>query len=854
MEELVGMVAALVGMAVVFGPALVGGVGVMVLRGQVRRLEARIAVLERAGAPATNVLASAEPPPPEVSPVSPTATPATPVHVAQARRDAPLAGEPVPPDEGPPAVVIPATASRPPVPVPTPPAPRPRLSPERLAMRGMGVVGGVLVLLGVLLIFALAIEVGMFGPRVRVLAGLGFGTTTWLWGAAWHRRSPYGASALVGVGLGSLYASVFSAASLYALVPAGVALVAAFGITLGALAYGARRDQPLTAHLGTFGGLMAPLVLSSGGRHTTVLFAYLAVLTVGAVVAAERRRWWTLPMLAAAGDFLLFVGWGADLPGLAGGRRAELAQGLVWGAVLVAPLVASACWPRGEDAPARHLRASAGLAAACLPWSWLVLTVERDHAGGWLLGLVFVFVGLPGWFLGQRHRAPHLVLVGLAGAGLAGCAVAWNTRPETSLALPVATLVVAGLVTALGTRPRHRVGMFDLWPWAVAVPAAVGVAAVDGAVSLQSAALVGVAVLALAGRWADAGWRVVHAGLGMSLGLVFLVAEGGLAGPVTALAFLVLAVVSWGPMALTGGPTWTVSRWAGVLTPPWTVGLMAASAGAFDGLPWALVGSHTLAVLLALVWLRGERPEGVLAGGYLVVGLSVLSVALPMELETRWLTVAVALACGALGLATTRVANPVLPVFSALAGGTVGVRLLLNPVALTYGDASGWPLINWTLYTWGLPALALGAAAWGLARGALGTREPVRLTAGALLVTALWLGFALINVEISHAFQAEGPLELWSDHLFPAMVRSVAWGLYGVALLVAGMAQQRRLVRLVGFGFLLLGTVKVFAVDLWSLSGLVRIGSVLGLGASLLVATFLFERLVIRGARGRDGR
>jgi len=41
----------------------------------------------------------------------------------------------------------------------------------------------------------------------------------------------------------------------------------------------------------------------------------------------------------------------------------------------------------------------------------------------------------------------------------------------------------------------------------------------------------------------------------------------------------------------------------------------------------------------------------------------------------------------------------------------------------------------------------------------------------------------------------------------------------------------------------------VFVVDLWSLSGFVRVGSVLGLGVLLLVAAFLFERLVLRERR-----
>ena len=41
-------------------------------------------------------------------------------------------------------------------------------------------------------------------------------------------------------------------------------------------------------------------------------------------------------------------------------------------------------------------------------------------------------------------------------------------------------------------------------------------------------------------------------------------------------------------------------------------------------------------------------------------------------------------------------------------------------------------------------------------------------------------------------------------------------------------------------------------VDLWALSGFVRVGSVLGLGVTLLVAAFLFERLVLRESQSSD--
>ena len=64
---------------------------------------------------------------------------------------------------------------------------------------------------------------------------------------------------------------------------------------------------------------------------------------------------------------------------------------------------------------------------------------------------------------------------------------------------------------------------------------------------------------------------------------------------------------------------------------------------------------------------------------------------------------------------------------------------------------------------------------------------------------------------------------------------------------------QKRSTRFVGFGFVLLAALKVFLVDLWSLPGFIRVGSLLGLGLFLVVAAFLFERLVLRERTSEDG-
>ena len=126
-------------------------------------------------------------------------------------------------------------------------------------------------------------------------------------------------------------------------------------------------------------------------------------------------------------------------------------------------------------------------------------------------------------------------------------------------------------------------------------------------------------------------------------------------------------------------------------------------------------------------------------------------------------------------------------------GVLIATRLLLNPWALSYGDTSGLPIFNWTLYTWGIPALTLLASARWLRPGAA-AQPGGRWVPPVLLSLAILVDFALVDVQVSHIFQDEGPVELGGQGLLQGMVRSLAWAGYGVFVLVAGLL--RRTIRL----------------------------------------------------------
>jgi uncharacterized membrane protein len=285
-----------------------------------------------------------------------------------------------------------------------------------------------------------------------------------------------------------------------------------------------------------------------------------------------------------------------------------------------------------------------------------------------------------------------------------------------------------------------------------------------------------------------------------------------------------------------------------VLYPPlhaaWEEGLGDRALGLLP----ALLGALSLLGVLALVRRAEVRRDSGHLALFVGVALLGLSAAIPVQLENQWLTVAWALEAAALAWLCGRLSHPLLRAASVALGLAVSVRLLVNPMALSYGDTGGLPILNWQLYTWGVPAVCLLLAAHWLGRSASGGPFAAldRAMPALLRLLAVLVGFALVNVQVSDLFQDGGPVELVGKGLLQGMVRSLSWAAYGVALLLLGLWRDQRWVRLIGFAFVLLATAKVFAVDLWALAGLVRVGSALGLGVSLLLAAFLFERLVNR--------
>ena len=277
------------------------------------------------------------------------------------------------------------------------------------------------------------------------------------------------------------------------------------------------------------------------------------------------------------------------------------------------------------------------------------------------------------------------------------------------------------------------------------------------------------------------------------------------------------------------------------------IGLLPAALGAL-----ALVAA--LRVQRALPAGDAGRRRGLV--WHLAVALGFATAAIPLQLEREWITIGWALEGLALVMLWRRLDHPGLKWVALALLGAVTVRLVANPALLGYHARSGWPVLNWLLYTYLVPAASLLAASRALApeevERARGFERPLyaagrpvaAIAAGVagLVVIFVWINLAIFD------FYAQGPeLRLRFERASARdLTMSIAWAVYALALLAAGVRRASRGLRWASLVLVMITVAKVFLYDLGELRDLYRVASLLGLAVSLITISLAYQRFVLR--------
>lgn len=717
---------------------------------------------------------------------------------------------------------------------------------ERNAVWAFAGVGALLLVIAALFGLREAILAGWFGPVARFAAGAAVGLGAWAVAELLRwRKYDIPAAALTGAGSAILYGTLYAAHSRWGLIGQGTTFGMMVAVTAVTMFAAWRRDSRFVAYLSLIGGYATPVLLSTGENKALAFFGYLALVNLGLILVARRREWPDLVAFSGIVTNLLYLGW------VAAYRAPDQVP---------VGLAASALFALGYLALVPRSAAGVAVVAAAM------------GCGTWLMGALAMATPTDTFATDPRNAMPLpwdlgvTPWIGLAYLALGAVALPMLTarwRPARVGAGAVVGVAAAAFTLAWGVGGESR--------WDVAAFAGPGVAlaalAVGGSPAGVPALLLGVAATIfttgitvlpseylpfhvfaylVATLWIGygRGKRQIFAFAALILPLITYIRldarleDGGAASVLLTLlpAYFALA---FGPFVRPlRGDLWGVLGAAlapvAVFWPLYQTWEQVFGEG-FAGVLPILLGANALVGCIAMLRVAkaqlGDRESAIL----ITVSLLAVAVAIPVQLERGWLTVGWAIEVALLAWAWRRVRHPLLISAGAVLAAVVTSRLLLNPFALTYGNGAGLPLFNWTLYTWGIPLAAfLLASRW----------YEQRWLQSALRTVAVLLGFALLNLEIAHLFARDQQLSFRSERLGEEMTRSIAWGGYGLGLVLLGIVRSSRSTRLFGLCFAVLGAGKVFLIDSWSLSGFARVGAYGGMAVTLLAAAVAFAYLV----------
>lgn len=583
-------------------------------------------------------------------------------------------------------------------------------------------------------------------------------------------------------------------------VAAGAALVGAGQRFVG-------RGLAFFGHALSGGGLVVLYVAIYAALHAYGLigpataFVAMTAVTVLGTWLADRHRVQVLGALAVLGGFLT--------PALVGGRDDRQVVLFLYNALLLGGALAMV---------ARHTWAGvavlAYLLSVLLTMAW---AVAHYHPGAGLRTLLLVTI--------------HLVLVAAMIVSLR------RQRARSMLALPATWLLLTAPVV------YHAAAL-----WFIG--------------RSQGQLLVYLLVATVAGLSASyhAGWRWARTIVLVLVALPFIDWMGNLAAPrwytgaiVTAIALYLLHLAGQWRDLSDDDPAVPVpiaefvhTHVTGLFLPMALYAFLAERAAWWNAPMLTLVALWNLGVAGVL---RLRMP--VLSWQFVALAATIGAVAVSEWFEGPVVAIGWALEGAALGHAALRARNRWLDRGALVLFAMAALRLvetLAAPMAV-----GTWPIVNARALA---TVAVIGAMAW-LARRT--TQEAGAHLGGALMrhiliVGANILAVAWISAETVHVFSERAYASTAAGmaggaaraELGQQVALSVAWALYAVGLVAAGFRRGYAPARYLAIGLFGLTIVKVMTKDIAELDRVYQMLSVLGVGALLVAASYLYQRMASR--------
>ena len=710
-----------------------------------------------------------------------------------------------------------------------------------------------------------------------------------------------------GASIAGLYASAWAGEHLAGFYGPFAAFAIVVFVTAFAFVLALRKSSLPIALLGMSGAFAAPLSLALSDAAPAGIIAYVAVLDIAMVALAMRKKWWVLSLLSLgatsvyeamwmhasplvsssvhAGLLVVVAGVFGALPAFAMGESedgseapAPLARAVRFASVLLPlgfalrlalatdvstspmPLVAVTCAVAAMSIAIGRRRKEHGLALVVSVLSAGILVVADciapDAPAIYPVAIAAVAVG--GLYAARFRDADRnaAAMVALVAFGLSIIAIAHRGESGNML-FPIGLTAVSAFIAAmigrtlpnlrdseLGTGLRHgsRIAAFVILLALTLQADQLGIGLYGGMAAFLAA------ILVTAGT--DKSFLPFTLGVAASLGTYEIANPNGMVPAVWTCAALLgigMVLVPFLPFTeLLAGPKGPRAQAFAIVAFGLVVGIPLFDRGIFS--PGIITATAALVSAMAVTAVHfATDVEATREAGRRWLGtlsLGTLTASLACTLDRAPLTCSLAVLGFLLVALYRRLGREALGWVGIGYLAAAGVRLM-NPAILSCYPRGAMPVLDWITPTFLIPA----ACAFGSYRLLVRTNAPpidaafrkIVATLG-LVLTFAWLNVAVLDV-FSHGeyIVLDGTANEARD-----LAMSFTWALFGVGLLVAGMARGSGALRKASLVIVLSTMAKVFLYDLSELGSLYRVASLVGLAGSLIGISILYQRFIFR--------